>query len=103
MTEDVVARLLHLIDPVCWARDVLGVDPDPWQAEIIGARGEQRLILASRQSGKSWTTAVRACHEALFHALRVGNAGGELICGSCRAAASMRCSRLIHSDEPKFC
>jgi len=68
MTEDVVARLLHLIDPVCWARDVLGVDPDPWQAEIIGARGEQRLILASRQSGKSWTTAVRACHEALFHA-----------------------------------
>jgi hypothetical protein len=65
---DVIDRLLHLVDPVAWARDVLGLDPDPWQAEIIGARGEQRLILASRQSGKSWTTAVRATHEALFHA-----------------------------------
>jgi Terminase large subunit, T4likevirus-type, N-terminal len=50
------------------ARDCLHVDPDPWQCEIINARGEQRLILASRQSGKSWTTAVRATHEALYHA-----------------------------------
>lgn len=64
---DVATKLLHLIDPVTWARECLRVDPDPWQAEIIGARGEQRLILASRQSGKSWTTAVRACHEAIFY------------------------------------
>jgi Terminase large subunit, T4likevirus-type, N-terminal len=67
-TNGLATRLLHTIDASMWARDVLHVDPDPWQAEIINARGEQRLILASRQSGKSWTTAVRATHEALFHA-----------------------------------
>jgi hypothetical protein len=68
MPLDLRVDLAWALDPVAWARDRLGVDPDPWQAEIIGARGEQRLILASRQSGKSWTTAVRACHEAIYHA-----------------------------------
>ena len=60
--------MLHLADPLCWARESLHVALDAWQAEVIAARGEQRLILASRQSGKSWTTAVRACHEAIFYA-----------------------------------
>jgi hypothetical protein len=66
--DDIGLALAYALDPVAWARDRLGLTPDPWQAAIIGARGEQRLILASRQSGKSWTTAVRACYEALFHA-----------------------------------
>jgi hypothetical protein len=65
---DVGAWLSYGLDPVAWARDLLHLDPDPWQAETIGASGEQRLILASRQSGKSWTTAVRACHKMIFHA-----------------------------------
>jgi hypothetical protein len=60
--------LAYGLDPVAWARDRLSLDPDPWQAEIIGSRREQRLILASRQLGKSWTTAVRACHEMLYRA-----------------------------------
>jgi hypothetical protein len=65
--DDIGLALTYALSPIIWARDCLHLNPDPWQAEIISARGEQRLILASRQSGKSWTTAIRACHEAIYH------------------------------------
>jgi len=66
-TTDIGRALAHGLDPGLWARDVLDLDPDPWQQEVIRGRGQHHLILASRQSGKSWTTALRACHEMIFH------------------------------------
>jgi hypothetical protein len=68
MPFDMRADLAWAVDPALWARQALGLAPDAWQEEVVRARGEQRLILASRQSGKSWITAVRALHEAVYYA-----------------------------------
>ena len=64
--DDITRTLAYAIDPVLWASEVLHQDPDDWQCDIIRGGGVSRLVLASRQSGKSHTTAIRALHEALF-------------------------------------
>src|SRR5215208_1969450 len=45
----------------------LGVDPDPWQEDLLGSSSERVLLNCSRQSGKSTMSAVIALHRALYH------------------------------------
>jgi hypothetical protein len=60
------AHALRLaLDPVELAR-AAGIEPDPWQAALLRSRSKQRLVLASRQVGKSSTAALAALHVALF-------------------------------------
>jgi hypothetical protein len=62
----VLARDLALaLDPVLLARRA-GIDPDPWQAEVLRSTAPRRLLNCSRQSGKSTVAAVRAVHVALY-------------------------------------
>jgi len=42
-----------------------GLDVDPWQRGVLESDARQMILLASRQSGKSTTTAVLATHEAV--------------------------------------
>ena len=44
-----------------------GVTPDPWQRRVLESEKRQFLLLASRQSGKSMTSALLALHEAVYH------------------------------------
>jgi phage FluMu gp28-like protein len=44
---------------------MVGIDPDPWQANFLGSPSLRVLMNCSRQSGKSTTAAIRALHEAL--------------------------------------
>jgi phage terminase large subunit len=43
-----------------------GLTPDLWQVDLLQNEAPQVLLLASRQSGKSTTTALLALHTALF-------------------------------------
>ena len=43
-----------------------GLTPDKWQASVLRNRARRVLLLASRQSGKTQTTAAAAVWEALF-------------------------------------
>jgi hypothetical protein len=61
-----VADLRHALDPVGFATERLAFHPDPWQATVLRAQGRQLLLNCSRQAGKSTTTAVLACHTALY-------------------------------------
>lgn len=45
-----------------------GLDPDPWQEDVLTSQAKRSLLLCCRQSGKSTTTAALALHEALYHA-----------------------------------
>src|SRR2546427_13087057 len=45
-----------------------GMEPDPWQAAVLRSAAQRRLLLCSRQSGKSQTTACLALHTALSEA-----------------------------------
>jgi Terminase large subunit, T4likevirus-type, N-terminal len=44
-----------------------GFVADGWQREALRSKAKQTILLCSRQSGKSTTTAMMALHEALFH------------------------------------
>jgi len=57
--------LAMALDPVALvARG--GMTPDPWQARVLRSTSRRLLLNASRQSGKSTTTAGKAVHTALY-------------------------------------
>ena len=42
-----------------------GITPDPWQRDVLESDARQIILLCSRQSGKSQTTAILATHRAV--------------------------------------
>jgi hypothetical protein len=54
------------LDRVSFARSV-GVEPDPWQEDLLRSGSDRVLLNCSRQSGKSTMSAVIALHRALYH------------------------------------
>jgi hypothetical protein len=53
------------LDRVSFARSV-GVEPDPWQEDLLRSSSERTLLNCSRQSGKSTVAGVLAVHAALY-------------------------------------
>jgi hypothetical protein len=45
----------------------LGLEPDPWQEDLLRSTSERVLLNCCRQSGKSTMTALIALHRALYH------------------------------------
>lgn len=62
-----VMTLAYLMNPALWARDYLGFKADPWQEQLLNSTSKRLILNCSRQSGKSTTVAVLACHRALFY------------------------------------
>jgi Terminase large subunit, T4likevirus-type, N-terminal len=58
--------MAYAFDIVLWARVALGLELDPWQANLARAIWQRALLLCSRQSGKTTITAVLALHAAIF-------------------------------------
>jgi hypothetical protein len=56
----------YALDPVLWAREVLGYHPDPWQAKLLKSRSRKIILNCSRQSGKSTTCAALGLHESIY-------------------------------------
>ncbi len=57
--------LIYALDAVEFSR-AIGIDPDPWQAEVLRSESKRLLLNCCRQSGKSTTTATKALHTALY-------------------------------------
>ena len=55
------------LDPVELFTRAVGSEPDVWQADVLRSHAGRVLMLCSRQSGKSQTTAVIALAEALYN------------------------------------
>lgn len=53
------------LDRVAFARAV-GLEPDPWQEDLLGSDAHRVLLNITRQGGKSTTAAVIALHRALY-------------------------------------
>jgi hypothetical protein len=45
----------------------LGLEPDPWQEDLLRSTSDRVLLNCCRQSGKSTMTGVIALHRALYH------------------------------------
>src|SRR5215204_5251751 len=54
------------LDRSAFAR-ALGLDPDPWQEDLLGSSSDRVLLNCSRQSGKSTISVIIALHRALYH------------------------------------
>src|SRR5438132_4579703 len=61
-----VNDLAHMLDPVRFARERLGFDPDTRQAEVLAGNLHRALLNCTRQWGKSTITAAKAVHRAYF-------------------------------------
>jgi hypothetical protein len=59
--------LASALDPVRLARRA-GVEPDPWQSDLLRSRARQMILLCSRQAGKSTVSSLLAVDEALHRA-----------------------------------
>jgi hypothetical protein len=60
-------ELAYRIDPVPWVREVLGVEPTPWQQDFLRARrGASILVLTARQVGKTTAASWAIAHFMLF-------------------------------------
>jgi len=59
------ADLIRSLDPVALVRRA-GIEPDPWQIEVLRSTAPRLLLNCCRQSGKSTTTAGLALHTALY-------------------------------------
>jgi len=55
------------LDPAAWCEKSLGLEPDPWQAEVLQSDSKRILLNCSRQSGKSTITSALALHTATYH------------------------------------
>ena len=58
--------MAYSLDPLLWAREVLGFNPDPWQADLLRSRSKKIILNCSRQSGKSTTCAALGLHESIY-------------------------------------
>ncbi len=54
------------LDRSSFAR-ALGMEPDPWQADLLRSGSDRVLLNCCRQSGKSTMSGVIALHRALYH------------------------------------
>jgi hypothetical protein len=54
------------LDRAAFARE-LGLDPDPWQEDLLRSTSDRVLLNCCRQSGKSTMTAIVALHRALYY------------------------------------
>jgi hypothetical protein len=54
------------LDRVAFARS-LGLEPDPWQEDLLRSSSDRVLLNCCRQSGKSTMSGLIALHRALYH------------------------------------
>src|SRR5262245_53778874 len=59
------ADLVGGLDPALFARRA-GLEPDPWQAEVLRSTSPRIILNCSRQSGKSTVSALIALYEACY-------------------------------------
>jgi len=58
--------LKYHLDPVRFATEVLGFEPDEWQKRVLEWRGKKLILNCSRQSGKSTVAGILGVHRALY-------------------------------------
>jgi hypothetical protein len=60
-------EIAYRLDPVAWAREVLGITPHAWQEKfLLAPRGASIAVLTARQVGKTTAAAVAMAHSAVF-------------------------------------
>ena len=61
----IAADIARALDP-CALAAAIGMDPDPWQADVLRSDHPRILLNVARQCGKSVTCATKAVHVAVY-------------------------------------
>ena len=61
----IFSDIVRALSPVEFCRSI-GFEPDPWQRDVLESRHPRILLNAARQTGKSWVSAAKAVHVAVF-------------------------------------
>ncbi|POF61262.1 hypothetical protein CFR73_15115 [Novacetimonas maltaceti] len=64
--QDMARELRHALDPVSFAVERLGFQPDPWQSRVLRSPTNRILLNCTRQAGKTSITAILALHTAMY-------------------------------------
>ncbi len=64
-SQGITGDFLTALDPVRLAR-AAGMEPDPWQRDVLRSGSSRLLLNCSRQSGKSTVTSIASVHTALY-------------------------------------
>jgi hypothetical protein len=76
--------LAYKLDAASWVKDVLGIDPAPWQRQFMSApRGASIVALTARQVGKTTAAAWAMAHTAVH----VPNSLSVVVCPAQRQSA----------------
>jgi hypothetical protein len=62
--QQISERLEIPAHPVEFAMSV-GIEPDPWQVEVLASDHPRKILCCGRQTGKSTVAAILALHKAL--------------------------------------
>ena len=65
-TSNATSEMSVPCDPIAFAR-LLGLEPDPWQGDLLTSTDERVILNCCRQSGKTTIVSVLALHHALIH------------------------------------
>lgn len=63
--QSLASDLACALDPMIFAKQC-GIQPDPWQADVLRSPDSRVLLNCSRQSGKSTVSALIALHRAVY-------------------------------------
>ena len=94
-------EIAYRIDPVLWVREVLGIEPAPWQEDFLRAPlGASILALTARQVGKTTTAAWAIAHTMIFHPRSLS----VIVCPAQRQSgeAVRRVRAVLHKAGAKF-
>jgi hypothetical protein len=59
--------LAYKLDPALWVKEVLRIEPAPWQRQfLLAPRGASILVLTGRQVGKTTTAGWAIAHQMIF-------------------------------------
>ena len=59
------ADVARMLDPVALA-EAVGMEPDPWQVDVLRSSAPRTILNISRQAGKSTIASVLALHTAIY-------------------------------------
>ncbi len=82
------------LDRVAFAKR-LGLEPDPWQQDLLRSSSDRVLFNCCGQSGKSTRTGLIALHRALYHP------GSLILCLAPALRQSAPCRLLVEKMRTK--
>ena len=66
MASDLHRMLAYALDGALFARAAGLPHPDPWQVDLLRSPAQQKILLMTRQAGKSTVSSVLGLHTAIF-------------------------------------